>query len=94
LGDSVSAFMPEKEGSQLKSSQYAGEKQRVADKIIHVFEARSPGSREKIEIIDVAIPATVLRYTTIRQGSMEGRLITPQTPAKQLPCAIPGIRNF
>jgi phytoene dehydrogenase-like protein len=74
--------------------KYAGEKQRIADKIIEVFDKRYPGSREKIEIIDVATPATVLRYTNNWQGSMEGWLITPKTGAKQLPCTVPGIRNF
>jgi phytoene dehydrogenase-like protein len=75
-------------------SKYASEKQRIANKIIDVFDKRYPGSREKIEIIDVATPATVLRYTNNWHGSMEGWLITPKTGVKQLPCTVPGIRNF
>jgi phytoene dehydrogenase-like protein len=74
--------------------RYRSEKQRVADKIIDVFDKRYPGSKEKIEIIDVATPATVLRYTNNWQGSMEGWLLTPKTGARQLPCTVPGIRNF
>jgi phytoene dehydrogenase-like protein len=75
-------------------TKYASEKQRIANKIIDVFDKRYPGSREKIEIIDVATPATVVRYTNNWQGSMEGWLITPKTGAKQLPCTVPGVENF
>jgi phytoene dehydrogenase-like protein len=74
--------------------KYASGKQRVADKIIDVFDKRYPGSRDKIEVTDVATPATVLRYTNNWQGSMEGWLITPKTGARQLPCTVPGLRNF
>jgi phytoene dehydrogenase-like protein len=73
---------------------YESEKQRVADKIIDVFEKRFPGSREKIEVVDVATPATVFRYTNNWKGSMEGWLFTPETGARQLPCTIPGLHNF
>lgn len=83
--------------AQLKATspeKYESEKRRVAAEVIDVFEKRYPGSKEKIEVIDVATPATVFRYTNNWKGSMEGWLITPKTGAKQLPCTIPGIRNF
>lgn len=75
-------------------AKYESEKQRIAVHVIDTFEKRYPGSKERIEVIDVATPATVFRYTNNWQGSMEGWLITPETGAKQLPCTIPGIRNF
>jgi len=75
-------------------AKYQSEKRRIASKIIDIFDRRYPGSKEKIEVIDVATPATVFRYTNNWRGSMEGWLITPQTGAKQLPCTIPGVRNF
>ncbi len=75
-------------------AQYESEKQRIAASIIDIFEKRYPGSKEQIEVIDVATPATVFRYTNNWRGSMEGWLITPETGAKELPCTIPGIRNF
>jgi len=74
--------------------EYQNEKKRVAAAIVDIFEKRYPGSKEKIEVIDVATPATVFRYTGNWQGSMEGWLITPQTGIRQLPSAIPGIHNF
>jgi phytoene dehydrogenase-like protein len=75
-------------------AKYESEKKRVAEKIIDIFDNRYPGSRDKIEVVDVASPATVFRYTNNWQGSMEGWLITPTTGARQLPSAVPGIRNF
>lgn len=74
--------------------EYQCEKKRVAAAIVDIFEKRYPGSKEKIEVIDVATPATVFRYTGNWQGSMEGWLITPQTGIRQLPSTIPGIHNF
>jgi phytoene dehydrogenase-like protein len=80
-----------REGSPTK---YASEKQRIANKIIEVFDTRYPGSKERIEIIDVATPATVIRYTNNWHGSMEGWLLTPKIGAKQLPCTVRGVQNF
>ena len=74
--------------------KYASEKQRIAGEIIRVFEKRYPGSKEKIEVVDVATPATVIRYTNNWQGSMEGWLLTPRTGTKQLPCTVPGLKDF
>jgi phytoene dehydrogenase-like protein len=74
--------------------KYESEKRRIAVNVIGVFDRRYPGSKEKVEVIDVATPATVFRYTNNWQGSMEGWLITPETGAKQLPSTIPGVRNF
>jgi phytoene dehydrogenase-like protein len=80
--------------SKTSPAKYLSEKQRIAAGIIDVFEKRFPVSREKIEVVDIATPATVFRYTNNWRGSMEGWLITPGTGVKQLPCTIPGIRNF
>jgi phytoene dehydrogenase-like protein len=74
--------------------KYENEKQRIAGGIIDIFERRYPGSKEKIEVLDVSTPATVFRYTNNWRGSMEGWLLTPKSGARQLPCTIPGLRNF
>jgi phytoene dehydrogenase-like protein len=65
-----------------------------AAEIIGIFEKRYPGSKAKIEVADVATPATVIRYTNNWRGSMEGWLLTPKTRAKQLPCTVPGLKSF
>jgi len=44
--------------------------------------------------VDVATPATVVRYTGNWRGSMEGWLYTPATGIRQLPCVLPGLEGF
>jgi len=74
--------------------KYDAEKERIAREIIAVFEKRFPSAQGKIEVVDVATPATVSRYTGNWKGSMEGWLMTPATGFKQLPAVLPGLRNF
>jgi phytoene dehydrogenase-like protein len=74
--------------------RYEAEKQRLAAAVTAVFERRFPRARGKVEVVDVATPATVVRYTGNWRGSMEGWLYTPATGIKPLPCVLPGLRNF
>ena len=74
--------------------RYAAEKKRVADAVIAVLESRFPAARGKTEVVDVATPATVIRYTGNWKGSMEGWLVTPKTGIKALPSTLPGLKNF
>ncbi|MBN2369636.1 MAG: NAD(P)/FAD-dependent oxidoreductase [Vicinamibacteria bacterium] len=76
------------------ATRYEAEKQRVAAAVTAVFEGRFPKARGKIEVVDVATPATVVRYTGNWRGSMEGWLYTPATGIRQLPCVLPGLRSF
>ena len=76
------------------SALYTAEKQRVAASVAAVFEARFAKARGRIEVVDVATPATVVRYTGNWRGSMEGWLYTPATGIRPLPCVLPGLRNF
>src|SRR5581483_7703729 len=52
--------------------RYRAEKERVADAVISALERKIPGMRDAIETVDVATPATVMRYTGNWKGSMEG----------------------
>ena len=74
--------------------RYEAEKQRVAAAVIAVFESRFPKARGRIQVVDVATPATIVRYTGNWRGSMEGWLYTPATGIKPLPCVLPGLGNF
>jgi phytoene dehydrogenase-like protein len=74
--------------------RYRAEKQRVADSVIDVLEKRVPGLRAAIEVVDVATPASIFRYTGNWKGSMEGWLPTPRTGFKPLPRTLPGLRKF
>jgi phytoene dehydrogenase-like protein len=74
--------------------RYESEKGRVAAAVMAVFESRFPKARGKIEVVDVATPATIIRYTGNWRGSMEGWLYTPATGIRLLPCVLPGLGSF
>jgi phytoene dehydrogenase-like protein len=74
--------------------KYRAEKYRVAESVTDVLEHRIPGVREAVEVVDVATPASIFRYTGNWKGSMEGWLPTPKTGFKSLPNTLPGLRRF
>jgi phytoene dehydrogenase-like protein len=74
--------------------RYRAEKDRVAESVIEVLERRRHGLRAAIEVVDVATPASIIRYTGNWKGSMEGWLPTPKTGFKPLRKTLPGLRNF
>jgi phytoene dehydrogenase-like protein len=74
--------------------RYAAEKKRLADAVIGILESRFPAARGKVEVVDVATPATVIRYTGNWKGSMEGWLVTPKSGIRSLPDTLPGLKNF
>lgn len=76
------------------TERYEAEKRRIADAVIAILDRHVPGIREAVEIVDVASPATVIRYTGNWKGSMEGWLITPATGFNPLPTTLPGLERF
>jgi phytoene dehydrogenase-like protein len=79
---------------QADKGQYNTEKKRIANEVIRVFEERFPASKGAIEVVDVATPATVIRYTGNWRGSMEGWLMTPASGVRQLPLTLPRLKDF
>ena len=75
-------------------ARYDAEKERVAAEVGAVFERRFPQAKGKVRVVDVATPATIVRYTGNWKGSMEGWLFTPATGIRQLPCVLPGLSGF
>jgi phytoene dehydrogenase-like protein len=73
---------------------YEAEKKRVAAEVIALFEKRFPKAKGKVEVVDIATPATVVRYTGNWKGSMEGWLMTPKTGVKTLSPVLPGLDRF
>lgn len=73
---------------------YRDEKHRVAEAVIGVLERLVPEVRAGIEVVDVATPASVIRYTGNWKGSMEGWLIVPGAGFKPLPNTLPGLKRF
>jgi phytoene dehydrogenase-like protein len=75
-------------------ARYEAEKERVAAAVIAAFDSRFPKGRGRVQVVDVATPATVVRYTGNWKGSMEGWLYTPATGIRLLPCVLPGLGSF
>jgi phytoene dehydrogenase-like protein len=76
------------------TADYQSEKKRVAEAVLSILEKRIPALRDAIDVVDVATPATVIRYTGNWKGSMEGWLLTPETGFAQLPNTVPGLDQF
>lgn len=76
-------------------SQYNIEKQNFAEQIIEQADARLGGLKDKIEVTDIATPATFQRYTNNWKGSVQGWLpgknIIAQSPVKT---ELPGLIDF
>lgn len=82
------------QGMDRKSDSYQAEKDRIAEQVIAAVEERFPGIREQIEVVDVATPLTMSRYTANWQGSMEGWLITTDTFTRTIDARLPGLDQF
>ncbi len=75
-------------------SLYHQEKNRISDAIIEALDNRIAGIREKIEMVDVATPATFFRFTGNWKGSFEGWLLTPEAGFKTLGHQLPKLDHF
>jgi phytoene dehydrogenase-like protein len=73
---------------------YDREKERVGREVVAICEERFPAAKGRVEEVDVATPATVIRYTGNWKGSMEGWLLTPTTGFRQLPPVLPHLKGF
>lgn len=75
--------------------RYSAEKQRIAEEVIQHLGTRLGFTREQVEEIDVATPATFLRYTGNRKGSIQGwmPLMNPLAPSP-VKNKLPGLRNL
>lgn len=77
-----------------KPDKYKAEKEEIARNIIKALDQRFPGMADRVEMHDVATPATFERYTGNWQGSFEGWLITTKTLRLQMKKTLPGLDNF
>ena len=76
-------------------AEYRKIKGEFAEKIIELLDKRLGGIKEFIEVVDVATPATILRYTGnwkgSAQGLMAGKNFLASVPIKS---TFPGLKNF
>jgi phytoene dehydrogenase-like protein len=74
--------------------KYKAEKKRIADFYIDMIDRELGGIREYLEMVDVATPATTIRYTHNWKGSVEGWIVTKETGFDSLPKELPGLKDF
>ncbi|MHB8894360.1 MAG: phytoene desaturase family protein, partial [Candidatus Geothermincolia bacterium] len=76
--------------------RYDEEKQQVADTVIGLLEARFPGIKEQIEVVDVATPMTTERYTGIAQPFKvgAGQFLAGLVSGKGISMTLPGLDRF
>jgi len=74
--------------------RYRAEKSLAGERVLDAIAQRLPGTRSKVEMIDVATPMTWERYTGNWRASYEGWLLTGASLGKGLPTTLPGLRNF
>jgi phytoene dehydrogenase-like protein len=81
---------------QRTAERYSEEKERIADTVIGLLERRFPGLRQQIEVVDVATPMTILRFTGNGHGyrtPITGMARTLFT-GRRLSQTLPGLANF
>jgi phytoene dehydrogenase-like protein len=78
--------------------RYDAEKQQIAIAVIARLEQRFPGITGQVEVVDVATPLTIERYTGNWHGSIEGWLPTTETigmtMVRGMDKTLPGLENF
>jgi phytoene dehydrogenase-like protein len=74
--------------------RYRAQKDHVAAAVLEELERRFPGIKNKVEMTDVATPATFERYTGNWQGSFEGWRISPRTLTLRMARTLPGLEAF
>ena len=74
--------------------RYNAEKARIGDAVVRALDRRYPGLKDQVEMVDVATPATTVRYTGNWRASFEGWMPTPRYLMKGLPRRLPGLDDF
>jgi phytoene dehydrogenase-like protein len=74
--------------------KYRAEKARIGEAVVRALDRRFPGLKDDVEMVDVATPATTVRYTGNWRASFEGWMPTPGYMMKGLPRRLPGLDDF
>jgi len=100
-GKSLIALMPEAKDWEywvdLRNNdkpKYREEKQRVADAVIEALETKFGNIKDYIEMLDVATPATYIRYTNNWTGGQISWKATKKTFGKPTTWQIKGLKDF
>lgn len=79
---------------QKEGQAYDEEKARIAGDVLQIIDGLFPGTKDSIEVTDVATPYTFYYYTRNYRGSYEGWLINKESVQTQIPKTLPGLQNF
>jgi phytoene dehydrogenase-like protein len=75
-------------------AQYAREKERVAREVIDILDKRFGNIKNHVDVVDVATPATFIRYTNNWKGSTEGWDWLPGLIPETIKKDLPGLKGF
>lgn len=75
-------------------AKYQAEKFRIAEQVVDSIDKRFGNVKQYVEVVDVATPATFIRYTNNWKGSYEGWLPVKGLGFKSLKRTLPGLKNF
>ncbi len=78
----------------IRDEEYKKLKALICEKAVAILESHYPGASDKIEVIDVSTPKTLVKYTGVWKGAYEGFLPTGNMIKKTLPNKIPGLKGF
>jgi phytoene dehydrogenase-like protein len=76
------------------SEAYRKAKDNVAKQVIETLDKRFGNVTDKVEVCDVATPATYIRYTNIWKGSYQGWAPTPRAVGRTLKKTFPKIQDL
>lgn len=83
--------------SELRTNQhdtYIREKDRIGNAMVEILDQNLGNIKNKLEVMDVATPATFERYTHNWQGSIQGWEWLPGLIPELFSKTLPGLKNF
>jgi phytoene dehydrogenase-like protein len=75
-------------------TEYNKQKQRLADAVTDAVERRIPGFKAAVSVVDVATPATYVRFANLYRGSFEGFTPTPSALKTNIKKTVRGVKNL
>ena len=70
---------------------YRIRKQELSEEVLNILDKRIPGFRAAVEVVDVATPATYIRYANLYKGSWEGFAPTPASLKARISKKVKGV---
>lgn len=75
-------------------TEYRLKKKEFSDEVTEIINKRIHGFKDAIEVVDVATPATYIRYANLYKGSFEGFAPTPAAIRTNIRKTIDGIKGL